>query len=148
MRPHGLTTIEIAIACAMIGVLVTLSLPSFSDHTHAARRSDGHAALLSLQQAQELYRARNAGYAGSLTALSLSDTSSQGHYRLRTETSRDPELAASSYRVLAIGQNAQATDATCRYLAVDAQAGQLVERSGPTEALGNDSALNRVCWRR
>jgi hypothetical protein len=50
--------------------------------------------------------------------------------------------------VLAIGQHAQATDVTCLYLAIEAQAGQLVERSGPTEALGNDTALNRVCWRR
>jgi type IV pilus assembly protein PilE len=148
MRPHGLSTLEIMTVCAMIGGLVTLSLPSFSEHTHAARRADGHSALLAIQQAQELYRSRHPTYAASMTALSLSDTSSQGHYRLSTQSSDEPDAKATHYRVLAVGQHAQANDQRCLYLAIDNQAGQTIERSGPTADLGNDSSANRQCWRR
>jgi type IV pilus assembly protein PilE len=146
MRQSGLSTLEILLACLIIGMLVTLSLPAFSDQVAKARRADAVGSLLNIQQAQELYRSNHVGYASSLMQLGQSEQSEGRYYRLSTST--EVATATVAYRALATAQNAQASDAACRYIALTVTGGVTLEQSGPTAALGNDATSNRLCWPR
>lgn len=78
---EGFTLIELMIAVAVIGILAAIAYPSYTSYVMKARRSDAKAGLLSLQLAQEKYRANNPTY-GDLTDIGLSASSPDGHYTI------------------------------------------------------------------
>jgi prepilin-type N-terminal cleavage/methylation domain-containing protein len=56
-RKSGFTLIELMIVVAMIGILSTLAIPSFSRYQNRARRSESHTNLASLGKTQKAYYA-------------------------------------------------------------------------------------------
>ena len=143
---RGLTLIELVVVLAGLALLATLALPSWEEYLRRGRRSDAVAALAQLQQAQERWRAQHPAYAASLGAedLALPSLSAAGFYDLGTAVT--PDDATTAYRVSAVARGVQAADTTCRWLAIEVQAGTLRHRSGPDARLDNDARLNRHCW--
>ncbi|MFN2308483.1 MAG: type IV pilin protein [Gammaproteobacteria bacterium] len=81
-RVAGFTLMELLIAVAIVAILATLAVPGFQDTLMRGRRGDAITSLLSLQLAQEKWRANHAEYA-RLDELGWADaTSLDGHYRL------------------------------------------------------------------
>jgi type IV pilus assembly protein PilE len=144
--PRGLTLIELMVVLAGLALLTTLALPSWEEYLRRGRRSDAVTALSQLQQTQERWRAQHPTYATSLgpDGLALPGVSAAGFYELATTVS--PDSATTAYRVTAVARGIQAADATCRWLAIDAQSGTLRHRSGTDARLDNDARLNRHCW--
>ncbi|MBI2383662.1 MAG: type IV pilin protein [Gammaproteobacteria bacterium] len=58
----GFTLIELMIAIAIIAILATLAIPSYSQYVRKSRRADAIATLLELQIRQEKWRANNSTY--------------------------------------------------------------------------------------
>jgi type IV pilus assembly protein PilE len=140
-RPQaGFSLIELLCAMAIGAILAGLSFPSFQSAVLKARRADGLAALMQLQQAQERHRAEHLGY-GTLAALRQSATSAKGHYLLGIS-----HTTPTGYRLQAQAQGAQQADTACRHLQLRVDGLNHVKESGPTAALGNSSAENRQCW--
>jgi type IV pilus assembly protein PilE len=66
---QGFSLIELLTALAIVAILATITVPSFSGLVARSRRSDAISALLRVQLAQERWRANNLTYAPGLSTL-------------------------------------------------------------------------------
>ncbi len=129
---HGFSLIELLTALAIIAILATVTVPSFSGLVAKARRSDAVSALFQMQLAQERWRADHLSYAADLSSLGYTSAESpDGHYGLRV-THAD----AASYIVIAEPLGSQEGD-RCGTFAIDG--------NGPHYAEGY---ADQTCWRR
>jgi len=131
-RRAGFTLLDVLIAVSIVAILASLALPSFRDAFQRGRRVDAMTSLLSVQVAQERWRANHTTYA-DLDALGWSDTSTEGHYQLRLE-----QISAGSFFATAEphADGTQVGDA-CGTFALD-QRGPVV----------TTEYADGACWRR
>lgn len=111
---RGFTLIELMIVVVIIAVLAAIAIPAYQGYTERARRADAKSALLSIQLAQEKYRANNPEY-GSLADIGFSNTSPDGYYSISVTTASGPPA---TYRATATPQGKQSGD-SCGTFAVD-----------------------------
>lgn len=131
-RVQGFSLIELVITLAIVAILATITVPSFSGLVAKSRRSDAISTLLQVGLAQERWRADKLSYASSLAALGwITAESKDGYYRLRVDNAD-----ATGFLVTAQPQGRQQND-VCGVFAVD--------QSGP--AL-RDGFADQDCWRR
>ncbi len=64
-RQAGFTLIEIMIALVIVGILVSIAVPAYTNQQVKARRSDCMATMLAFAQAMEKYYAVNFSYTGA-----------------------------------------------------------------------------------
>jgi len=139
-RRAGFTALELLVAVAMVSVLASIAYPSFRAQLDRTRRADAIAALISVQMAQERWRANQPGY-GSLAEIGVAPVSSAGHYTIAVTTA-----AASSYELLASAQGAQLHDTECRHLRLSVSGANFAYASGPDPSVTNPAPINRRCW--
>lgn len=78
--------LELLITLAIVSILATITVPSFSGLVAKSRRTDAMAALVQVQLAQERWRAGHLRYSQDLRALGWSSPqSADGHYRLHVQ---------------------------------------------------------------
>jgi len=131
-KNNGFTLIELMIVVAVIGILASIAYPSYQEYVLRAKRGDAKAALLSVQLAEEKYRANNVSY-GTLAQLGLGAmVSSDGYYDITIPTT--PTAAA--YSITATPKSPHA-DAKCATLVID--------QDGVKTAFGTDAAN---CWKK
>jgi type IV pilus assembly protein PilE len=129
---RGFSLIELLTALAIVAILATITVPSFSGLVAKSRRADAVSALLQAQLAQERWRATHLGYAADLPTLGLtSSASADGYYRLRIS-----RADAAGFIVIAEPVGVQEGD-HCGTFAIDG--------SGPRYAEG---FADQTCWRR
>ncbi|MFV9656862.1 type IV pilin protein [Pseudomonas sp. NY15366] len=81
----GFTLIEVMLVVAVIGILVTIAYPSYTEYVHRANRSEGQALLADASARQERYFAQNNVYitsSSNIGKLGLGGTSETGKYTL------------------------------------------------------------------
>ena len=141
-RQRGFTLIETMVVVSITGVLSSVVYPSLTGHLQRARRSDALVTLMQAQLAQERFRADHAGY-GSLAEIGVSSRSLSGHYTLQITAA-----GSDGYAFVATAVGAQAGDATCRTLRIEASGANLSYASGPDASASNADDVNRRCWGR
>ena len=120
---RGFTLIELMVVIAIVGLLAAIALPSYTDYIRKSRRADGISAIMSLQLAQEKFRANCIQYATQIgdifpDACTPEDfvptyrifhpsNSSDGHYKL---SSPFINVSATSYTITAVPQGDQGKD--------------------------------------
>jgi type IV pilus assembly protein PilE len=135
-QARGFTSIELLIALVFVGLLLAVALPSYLDSVRKSRRAEGMAALTSVQQAQERFRANNMEYGTfaarpgppAVPALPNSTalaTSANGRYTITVTNA-----SATGYTATATAVGAQANDRACVLMAVQAAGGNLRYGSG------------------
>lgn len=129
---HGFTLTEMAIVCAIVGILATIAMPSWRARELQAGRLDAVDALTRLQAAQERHRADHGLYAPQLPALGIVPRSAQGRYALSLELT-GPEAYRAEARVRDGGP--QAADRHCAALTLEVRSG--FAQAGPSARCWN-----------
>lgn len=136
----GFTLIELLIALAILGLLTMVAYPSYQNSVLKTRRSDGIAAALAVQVAQEKFRANCPFYAqtigstntcGATAALSTvkaDGTSGEGYY---TITIAANSASTNSYTISADPIGTQADDTSCDPLTITFNASNPNGLKGP-----------------
>jgi type IV pilus assembly protein PilE len=150
-QQRGFTFIELMITVVLVSILTAIAYPAFVDSLRKGRRSEAMAALASVQQAQERWRANHPSYA-TATLLSTAPpgglgqpaTSASGYYSIAIVDEPDP---ATSYVVTAtaIGGKKQAADSNCIVMGIQAQGGRVRYGSGSSTPDWDDP---NKCWAR
>jgi type IV pilus assembly protein PilE len=109
---RGFTLLELMIAVAIIGILVTIALPSYLKYVQQSRRTSATSALLDLASRQAKYYSTNNAYATTFTNLGYASTAipsaTQNYYNLTISTTMP-------YTITATAVGAQASDSCQTY---------------------------------
>lgn len=139
-RQAGFTLVELMIATSVSGILASVAYPSYSGAMHKMRRMEALVAMIQLEQAEERWRSGNGRY-GTLEEISVADVTAGRSYRLSIDAP-----SAHGYEATAVATGAQASDASCRFMVLVVDAGNVTYRSGSTDAADNAAQINRKCW--
>lgn len=107
---HGFTLIEIIIVIAIVGILAAVAYPSYQNHALESRRAEAHAAILSIQLAEESWRASHKTYTNDMSesGLNIPSNSDKGFYALEISSA-----STSGYKITATALGAQEDDTGC-----------------------------------
>jgi type IV pilus assembly protein PilE len=123
-RSLGFSLIELMITVAIVAILATIAVTSYSSQVQKSRRTEAKSALLDLAGREErLFSTTNAysnveqflGYATGGSTPMTAMTFGNGYYKLTAtvpDAANQPGVAA-SYLLTAIPQGTQANDAAC-----------------------------------
>jgi type IV pilus assembly protein PilE len=129
---RGFTLVEMAISCAVAGILSAVALPSYTAQVQKAQRADAYTGLALVQHAQERYRSLHPQYASSLADLGLGSDAAGPRYSLTLTGS-----SAVGYTVLA-SSKAQA-DKACATLQMAVLRGVNTRSASNTAGLDTSS---------
>jgi type IV pilus assembly protein PilE len=120
----GFTLIEPMIVIVVIGVLVTIGIPSYRQYSMRAQRTEAKSALLLVATAQERFYLQNNTYTNDLAALGFpTGQSENGVYTLAVAGASTTAYTATATPTAGGGTNGvdQTRDADCASFTVDAQ---------------------------
>ena len=140
-RQSGFTLIELMITIAVVGILASIAIPSYSDYVTRSRRNDARLSLAQSAQWMERFRAENRGsYTGAA---------------LQPGTTVSPASGTAMYDIAVAvaaggaGYQLTATPRTGSPMASDACATYTLASDGQRTAAGVSSgAVFERCWNR
>lgn len=140
---RGFTLVELMIAVAVVGILMAIAYPSFMEQVRKSRRAEAFTSLAYLQQAQERWRGNHSDYGALADLPGVSASTPNGYYGIEVTVSVDPDQPG--YTGIATAQGSQASDGTCKLLAVRMTRGNISYGSGTADMDWTDPSR---CWAR
>jgi type IV pilus assembly protein PilE len=126
---HGMTLIELTIVVAVLGILMSMAVPSYRSYTLRVHRSEAIRMLLQAAMCQERLNASRGSYDTSL----CQTVSEQQAYRLAYGS---PHTQGQTYTAMAIPKGAQLAD-PCGSL--------LLDQSGMRSISAQNISVTK-CW--
>lgn len=117
----GFTLIEALVVVAIIGIVASFAISSYSSSVQKARRADGKSAVLEAASLQEKWYAQENRYSADISGLG-GGTSPEGYYTLVAATALSGAACAvanTCFTITATATGAQAGDTECATLTVD-----------------------------
>jgi len=150
-RSGGLTLIELLVVISILSLLVSIALPSYSEHVARARRADARTQLLQVAQFMHRFYAANDNYQEDRAGVPVRDlvpanlkqspADGQAIYMLSIP---QVSLTRSSFeiRIVPVPGGSMAGD-KCGTFAIDS----LGARSVLVDGVANTSSLRDSCWK-
>jgi type IV pilus assembly protein PilE len=115
-KVRGFSLIELMTVVAIVGILLTIAMPSYQSYTMRSHRADAQSELVDISARQERFLSQNNTYTVDIiTAAGLnlgSATSSDGYYNLAVAACGGGTIAT-CYLITATAIGPQAGDAEC-----------------------------------
>lgn len=112
---HGFTLIELMVTVAILGILMSVALPSYLDSVRKGRRADAQSVLLEASQFMERFATENLRFdqtrAGVAVALPTTLASAPKTGATKFYTISLQAVAQNSFTLRAVPQGAMASDA-------------------------------------
>lgn len=124
-KQRGVTLIELLLAVAIIGILVSVAYPSYSDFVLRSNRTEGQTELLNLANLQEQLFVDSRAYTTDMTALGMNADpyiTENGFYSI------DATVNGAAFVLTATAKNGQVKDTGCTSLTIN----QLGEKTPAT----------------
>lgn len=137
---RGFTLIELMIAVAIVSILVTIAMASYTSSIRKSRRTEAKTTLLDLAGREEQYYSSNQSYNSSAAALGYAGsfpTVGSGYYTVGIAVSNPPG-APSSFKITATTAGPQAADTLCQQFIID--------QTGNQTATGTAPNPSTYCW--
>jgi len=165
---RGFTLIELMVVIAIVSILAAIALPSYTDYIRKSRRADGISAILSLQLAQEKFRANCIEYAQKMDPDSTKyncdnsdpydptknvvthlDVSGDNHYNLDIpQAAPYTPTSATAYTITATPQGSQQEDTTCYTFVLTVSGGTATKSNLDSSDAAIADAVSDRCWQR
>lgn len=149
-HPHaGVTLIELLVVISILSLLVSIALPSYSEHVARARRADARTQLLQVAQFMQRFYAANDDYQADRAGVAVYDqvpanlkqspADGQAVYRLEV-----PNATRSTFeiRMVPVAGGPMAAD-KCGTFAVNSVGVRTVIVGG----VSNNASLRDTCWK-
>lgn len=125
----GFTLLELITVLAIIGILISISYPVYTQHIIKTRRSSAQVALLQLASGLERYRGVHNSYSGAtLVDAELSQYTENNYYQLAIN-----HLSDTTYLLQAIPFGSQTADQKCQILSLDQLGNKSISGQGEVE---------------
>lgn len=138
IRQSGFTLIELMITVAIIGILLSVALPSYQNYVMKTRRAVAASCLVEHAQFMERFRTTNLTFTGanlaSFSSPCLADSQASYTFAFATGEPTGTTFAIEATPVVTGPQNSDTVCATLR-----------IRQTGAKEITGTGSAT--TCWR-
>lgn len=134
-KSKGFTLIEAMVVVAIIGIVASFAISSYSGSVQKTRRADGKSAALNAASLQERHYAQKNQFSADITGLGGA-TSPEGYYTLVATTTLNGAACAvahTCFTITATATGVQADDTECATLTVDNLGRKRSFDSGGTE---------------
>lgn len=133
-RQRGFTLIELMIVVAIVGILVAIGYPAYSEYVLRSNRTDARSVLMDTAQRLERCMSTYGAYNNANCAVAFPTNSPEGLYSI---AAADANITATTFTLVArpVAGRAQATDAKCTSFSLT--------QAGARNATGTDAAN---CW--
>jgi type IV pilus assembly protein PilE len=143
-KHSGFSLLELIMALMVFSIVSVIAVPAYQQQLYKSRRSDAQASLISLQLAQEQYRANCLQYATTLA--SNSNCNSDGHYTLSASAISlnhyyqlsIQSATSTSYILTATATGIQLGDSNCQTFSID--------QDGNKSARSSNGQIANDCW--
>ncbi len=113
-RAKGITLIELMIVVVIVGILVAIAFPSYTENVNSGRRADGQGALVNTaQRLERCFTQFNSYAAAGGCGIVFPIASPEGFYQITA-----PARTATTFTLLATPQGPQVNDTRCANLSL------------------------------
>ncbi|QFU77947.1 prepilin-type N-terminal cleavage/methylation domain-containing protein [Halioglobus maricola] len=146
-RHSGFTLIEVMIVVIIVGILMSVALPSYQESLRKGRRAEAKAAMADVANRQEAFMLDRSSYTDDMTRLGFGAdpfTSAEGHYSIDSSGACDPNGPSDitrCYTVTAtpVSGGIQDEDTRCHTFS-------LSSRGSKTALKKDGSDADDLCW--
>ncbi len=137
-RPRGFTLIELMITVAVVGIIVAVAYPSFTQQIAKSRRNDAKTALLNCAQMLERFNTQSGTYTASADTVvngACTGATKSGYYTMPSGNVPST-VGASTFLIRATPSGAQSSDAC----------GSLTFTQDGTKGVSGGTMTSASCW--
>jgi type IV pilus assembly protein PilE len=134
-KNQGFTLTELLITLAILGLLASIAIPSYTKQIRKTRRADAQAALLELSQRQETFYSDWNSYTMTIVSLGWGNgnVSKEGYYDLAITAAN-----ARTFTATATAKGTQAEDTDCSVFQIT--------NTGEKTSTNSGGTASTECW--